>query len=426
MNKYKKIFNKNGYVLLRNILSNKEKHNLIKYVKEIEESSKIKNNYIHKYELDSNNKTVLCRTEYIINNHLEMKNFLINGKIPSIVKSVYGKPVLLYKEKINYKYPNTGSYRPHQDISAYPNSKNHITCLISLCNTTINNGCLKFSNKNTKEILNHKNGIIEEKLQWINCPINFGDILLFNSYIPHQSGINKTLYPRKSLYITYNDSIEGNLREMYYKNKKKKLYKQDKISLIDHYDGNIININKTKLVNEIMKLYEIKGNTFYDKNITQLEHSLQITEIAKKNNESEEFQLTCFLHDIGHLILDEHNENNEFLEKDKYHETIGYKFLTNKFKNTITRPILLHVLAKRYLCTIDSDYYNNLSEPSKKSFHLQGGLLNDNIIDKLEENKYFMNSVKLRKYEDLSKIINNKEITIDLNYIKKLLYKFII
>ena len=36
-----------------------------------------------------------------------------------------------------------------------------------------------------------------------------------------------------------------------------------------------------------------------------------------------------------------------------------------------------------------------------------------------------MDAVRLRKYEDLSKTINNKNLTIDLNYIKKLLYKFI-
>jgi len=425
MKKYNKLFNKNGYVLLKNVLSNKQKHNLLKCVNEIENSSKIKNNYIHKYELDSNNKSVLCRTEYIINNHLQMNNFLTNGKIPNIIESVYGKPVLLYKEKINYKYPNTGSYKPHQDITAYPNSKNHITCLISLCNTTLNNGCLQFSNINKNEILNHKNGIIQDELKWINCPMNFGDIVLFNSYIPHKSGINTTLYPRKSLYITYNDATEGDLREKYYKNKIKTLDKQDKISLIDHYDGDIIDISKTELVTDIIKLYETKGNTYYDKNITQLEHSLQITEIAIKNNETEEFQLTCFLHDIGHLLLDEHNENSEFLTKDKYHETIGYKYLTNKFKNTISRPILLHVLAKRYLCTIDTNYYNNLSEPSKKSFHLQGGLLDNYRINILDKNEFFMYAVRLRKYEDLSKTINNKNLTIDLNYIRKLLYKFI-
>ena len=421
---YKNLFNKKGYVLLQNVLTPAEKMHLLKYTSEIENSSKIENNYIHKYELDSNNNSVLCRTEYIINNHAKMKHILTSGKLPNIIENIYGKSVLLYKEKINYKYPNTGAYKPHQDITAYPNSNNHITCLISLCNTNILNGCLQFSNVNKNEILEHKNGIIQNDLKWKNCPMNFGDIVLFNSYIPHKSGINKSKNPRKSLYITYNDAEEGDLREEYYENKKKTLHKQNKLSLIDHYDGNIINTSKTELVNNIIRLYEEKGHTYYDKNITQLEHSLQTAELAYKNNESEELQLSCFLHDIGHLLLDEHNDTNDFLEKDKHHETIGFSYINNMFSNKITRPVLLHVLAKRYLCTIDEKYYDNLSNPSKQSFKLQGGLLEKGKIKLLEKNEIFMDAVKIRRYEDESKRLNNKNLILDLNYMKKLLYNY--
>ena len=66
-----------------------------------------------------------------------MKNILTSGLIPSIVENICGYKVNLYKEKINYKYSNTGFYKPHQDITAYPDSKNHITCMINLCIDTI-------------------------------------------------------------------------------------------------------------------------------------------------------------------------------------------------------------------------------------------------------------------------------------------------
>ena len=46
-----------------------------------------------------------------------------------------------------------------------------------------------------------------------------GDIVLFNSYIPHRSGPNKMNDPRKELYLTYNNAEEGYLRDEYYKNK---------------------------------------------------------------------------------------------------------------------------------------------------------------------------------------------------------------
>ena len=40
-----------------------------------------------------------------------MNKFLTNGFLSNLVSNLYEKPVLLYKEKINYKYPNTGIYK---------------------------------------------------------------------------------------------------------------------------------------------------------------------------------------------------------------------------------------------------------------------------------------------------------------------------
>ena len=64
----------------------------------------------------------LCRTEDIIK-HKEIKNFLTEGVLPETISQLFENEAILYKEKINYKYPNTGLYRAHQDITAYPNSK---------------------------------------------------------------------------------------------------------------------------------------------------------------------------------------------------------------------------------------------------------------------------------------------------------------
>ena len=97
--------------------------------------------------------------------------------------------------------------------------------MISLCDTTLQNGCLEFSPLNNNILLENMNGIIlhQDKLDWISCPTNFGDIVLFNSYIPHRSGPNKMNEPRKALYLTYNNSEEGYLRDEYYKQKIKNI-----------------------------------------------------------------------------------------------------------------------------------------------------------------------------------------------------------
>ena len=77
----------------------------------------------------------------------------------------------------------------------------------------------------------------------------------------------------------------------------------------------------------------------------------------------------------------------------------------------------------RYLCTIDDNYYESLSSASKKSFIIQGGKIDNDFLDILKTNEKFSNAVKMRKYEDLSKI-EKTPITIDLNYIKSLMQKY--
>ena len=39
----------------------------------------------------------------------------------------------------------------------------------------------------------------------------------------------------------------------------------------------------------------------------------------------------------------------------------------------MTEPVRLHVAAKRYLCTTESDYFSRLSADSVRSLALQGG-----------------------------------------------------
>ena len=438
--KYQKLFfHKYGFVILKNQLNDNLKYKLKILTNEIEHDSlKINTKHLHKFEFNNLGSKRLCRSEDLLKNE-KITKILTEGYLPSFISKIYGRPVNLFKEKINYKYPNTGGYRPHQDITAYPNSLNHITALINLCDTNEKNGSIQFSpliknNISYKTILDNDNGIIKnsENLKW-EKPLNtkFGDVVLFNSYIPHRSSINYGDYPRKALYLTYNDSLEGNKRKEYYDLKKKNLG-SDKISLINHYDGKIIgNINqnsnhKQYIIDYILNLYLQYGNTKYDKNGSQLQHAFTVMDCAIKNNYSDKFQLTCFLHDIGHLLLDENNNNDGFLLNDLKHEFYGYNFLKQFLSKDIVIPIMLHVKAKRYLCTVNQDYYNNLSEASKKSFTIQGGKMTNKQIENFQNNEYFSDAIKLRKFEDSSKKNMTNCKTDRINYIEKLLQKYIL
>ena len=48
-----------------------------------------------------------------------------------------------------------------------------------------------------------------------------GDIILFNSYVPHGSEANKSTNRRCNIYITYNKKADGDHREQYFSEKEK-------------------------------------------------------------------------------------------------------------------------------------------------------------------------------------------------------------
>jgi predicted HD phosphohydrolase len=63
---------------------------------------------------------------------------------------------------------------------------------------------------------------------------------------------------------------------------------------------------------------------------------------------------------------------------------------------------LLHVDTKKYL-TRDKKYLNSLSEASKVSLKLQGGVMSDNEAEQFEQNKNYKNAIKLRRFDEGAK-----------------------
>ena len=84
--------------------------------------------------------------------------------------------------------------------------------------------------------------------------------------------------------------------------------------------------------------------------------------------------IASLLHDIGHIIG---MEANEQLEMEgcgiTNHETVGGSFVNKLgFSDRVSKLISSHVSAKRYLCFKNPEYYNNLTDASKTTLKYQG------------------------------------------------------
>ena len=157
-------------------------------------------------------------------------------------------------------------------------------------------------------------------------------------------------------------------------------------------------------VDVLFNYMESRGQTFYDEAVTQLEHALQCAAIAVKHNASTTQVTSALLHDIGHFVMDEHNADVSFLDMDLNHEEIGAEYLVPFFPEGVTTPIRLHVPAKRYLCTVDTSYFAGLSDASKRSLKLQGGVMSGEECDAFEKILHYQDALTLRRWDDHAKV----------------------
>ncbi len=158
------------------------------------------------------------------------------------------------------------------------------------------------------------------------------------------------------------------------------------------------------IVDEIINKYQNNNSLYIGEKVTMTEHMIQTAMLAEENKSPTSLICACLLHDYGHFIIE---DPDQLVSKsvDGKHEDIGFNFLKNYFKPEVVEPIKLHVQAKRYLCR-EKSYWDSLSEASKVSLKLQGGIMSDDEAKKFILFKFHDEAILLRKYDDEGKIPN--------------------
>ena len=167
------------------------------------------------------------------------------------------------------------------------------------------------------------------------------------------------------------------------------------------------------ILDKIISNFKNNKSLYIGEKLTIPEHMIQSAMLAEKSKCNDNLICSCLLHDYGHFLI-ENPDNLVKINKDGEHEAIGYEYLKKFFKKEIVEPIRHHVLAKRYLAR-NKKYFNFLSEASKISLKLQGGVLNDKESKEFKKKKYFKNSILVRKFDEAAKKTNIKIKSID-NY----------
>lgn len=162
------------------------------------------------------------------------------------------------------------------------------------------------------------------------------------------------------------------------------------------------------VADEIIDLYRHHGGSEYaGEKVTQLEHMVQAAQLAEMQGYDEEVVLAAFLHDIGHICETAHGDNEMGSYGIKDHEEAGADFLRrNGFSERLITLVQSHVEAKRYLTYKYADYYDQLSEASKKTLEYQGGRMSETEAGNYEKQPLFELIIQMRRWDDDAKLLD--------------------
>jgi len=155
---------------------------------------------------------------------------------------------------------------------------------------------------------------------------------------------------------------------------------------------------------DIEKLFKAHGHIEYaGEGVTQLEHALQCAELAEADGADEALVAAAFLHDLGHL-LNMQGETPTARGIDDQHQYFAIPFIRPVFPAAVVEPIRLHVDAKRALCALEAGYYDALSEDSKRSLALQGGIYSPAEAEAFSAKPHAEAAMRLRRWDDAAKV----------------------
>jgi phosphonate degradation associated HDIG domain protein len=155
---------------------------------------------------------------------------------------------------------------------------------------------------------------------------------------------------------------------------------------------------------DIDRLFREQGHIAYSgEGVTQLEHALQCAQRAEREGAADALVTAALLHDLGHLLnLQGATPTQRGI--DDQHQYFSIPFLRPLFPPAVIEPIRLHVDAKRALCAVEADYYEGLSEDSKRSLTLQGGVFGRDETRDFLARAHAADAMRVRRWDDAAKV----------------------
>ena len=216
---------RDGFVVARNFFTAKQVQDFSRWTNELAHAPEVSGSHWVYHEASSADpaQRVMQRIENFCPFHAGFAALIERGALRDWAGALMGGPVVLFKDKINFKMPGGAGFLAHQDQQAGWSvyAPIFVTAMVSIDATTFENGCLEM------EPRQHGKGLIgqewtpleDSQLNLVALPTEPGDVIFFDSFVPHASKPNLTSQARRVLYLTFNLASYGDQRERYFADK---------------------------------------------------------------------------------------------------------------------------------------------------------------------------------------------------------------
>ncbi len=236
-------FSKNGFFILKNFFKKKE---IMNVRREIQNNINKKNNFFYYEKIKKNKK--LRRVEKISDFSKKSRKIIFSKNIFKVLYKIKKKKFVLFKDKLNFKYPGGAGYLPHIDGHFFWKDNNNVfqngwkkysnyfvNFVLPLERSDIKNGCLYLAKKNdtrkigknfrqiTKNLVLNTPNIKKKdikKFKFYPVILEVGDACFFDWKCAHYSKKNVSNNSRIIFYATYcSKNKNRNIRKYYYNDK---------------------------------------------------------------------------------------------------------------------------------------------------------------------------------------------------------------
>lgn len=227
-----KEFGDRGFIVVKGFFGRDVMDKVCAWLDDLRDRQPAPNQEAKYYEKSAiNGDTLLVRVENVLGEHNpEITRLLLSSKAIDCLTQLFGEPPVLFKDKVNYKPAGSRPDKLHQDQAAGWNA---------YADFFITMGIVVDANKKGNAALSFmKSGNYKKKLmgpEWQplstdNPPYSPadeytlleagpGDVIFFDSYVPHGSPANTSEGQRRNVYVTLNKRSDGDMRIKYYQDK---------------------------------------------------------------------------------------------------------------------------------------------------------------------------------------------------------------